>query len=106
MLAWETLWLLIWTIGGGINLVDQWWSHLGYSALITGIAFIFSLSLISSILNLPFSLYQTFVIEERFGFNQTNLENLDSGFGKDCAPDRYHRRAVAGGHPVVNERCR
>ena len=73
MLAWETLWLLLWTIGGGINLVDHWWSDPGYSALFTGIAFIFSLSLISSILNLPFSLYQTFVIEERFGFNQTTL---------------------------------
>ena len=73
MLAWETLWLLLWTIGGGINLIDHWWSDLGYSALFTGIAFIFSLSLISSILNLPFSLYQTFVIEERFGFNQTTV---------------------------------
>lgn len=73
MLAWETLWLLLWTIGGGLNLVDHWWSDLGYSALLTGIAFIFSLSLISSILNLPFSLYQTFVIEERFGFNQTTV---------------------------------
>lgn len=74
MLAWETLWLLLWTIGGGLNLVDHWWSDLGYSALLTGIAFIFSLSLISSILNLPFSLYQTFAIEERFGFNQTTLK--------------------------------
>jgi STE24 endopeptidase len=73
MLAWETLWLLLWTIGGGINLIGHWWSDLGYSALFTGIVFIFSLSLISSILNLPFSLYQTFVIEERFGFNQTTL---------------------------------
>jgi len=71
MLAWETLWLLLWTLGGGINLIDQLWYGYEYSALVTGIAAIFSLSLISSILNLPFSLYQTFVIEERFGFNQT-----------------------------------
>ncbi len=74
MLAWETLWLLIWTIGGGVNQVDHLWYGYGYSALITGIGVIFSLSLISSILNLPFSLYQTFVIEERFGFNQTTLK--------------------------------
>ncbi len=71
MLAWETLWLLLWTLGGGINLIDQLWYGYQYSSLVTGIAVIFSLSLISSILNLPFSLYQTFVIEERFGFNQT-----------------------------------
>lgn len=74
MLAWETLWLLIWTLGGGINVLDHWWSGFGYSVLLTGIAFIFSLSLISSILNFPFSLYQTFVIEERFGFNKTTLK--------------------------------
>jgi len=74
MLAWETLWLLIWTIGGGINLLDHLWYGYGYSALLTGIGVIFSLSLISSILNLPFSLYQTFVIEERFGFNQTTVK--------------------------------
>jgi STE24 endopeptidase len=74
MLAWETLWLLLWTLGGGINLIDQLWYGYDYSALVTGIAVIFSLSLISSILNLPFSLYQTFVIEERFGFNQTTLK--------------------------------
>ena len=73
MLAWETLWLLLWTLGGGINLIDQWWSGLGYSMLITGIVVIFSLTLISSLLDLPFSLYHTFVIEERFGFNKTTL---------------------------------
>ena len=74
ILAWETAFLLIWTIGGGLNLLDQWWSGFGYSALLTGIAFIFSVTLITAILNLPFSLYQTFVIEERFGFNQTTLK--------------------------------
>ena len=73
MLAWETLWLLLWTIGGGINLVDQWWAALDYPPLITGIAVIFSLTIVSSILDLPFSLYNTFVVEERFGFNKTTL---------------------------------
>jgi len=73
-LAWETLWLLLWTVGGGINLIDQWWSGYEFGALINGIAVIFSLLLMSSILNLPFSLYHTFVIEERFGFNQTSWQ--------------------------------
>jgi len=73
MLAWETLWLLLWTIGGGINLIDQWWIAFEYSALVTGLGVIFSLALISSILDMPFSLYQTFVVEERFGFNKTTL---------------------------------
>jgi len=74
MLAWETLWLLIWTIGGGIDAIDRWWSALGYGSMTTGIAVIGTLILLSSVLSLPFSLYQTFVIEERFGFNKTTLE--------------------------------
>jgi STE24 endopeptidase len=73
MLAWETLWLLLWTLGGGINLIDQWWGGLGDSPLIAGIGVILSLTLLSSLLDLPFSLYLTFVIEERFGFNKTTL---------------------------------
>jgi len=73
MLAWETLWLLLWTLGGGINLLDQWWGGLNYSPLIAGIGVILSLTLISSLLDLPFSLYLTFAIEERFGFNKTTL---------------------------------
>lgn len=74
MLGWETIWLLLWTLGGGISLVDQLWYGYGFSPLVTGIAVIFSLSLVSAVVNLPFSLYQTFVIEERFGFNQTTLK--------------------------------
>jgi STE24 endopeptidase len=73
MLAWETLWLLLWTLGGGISLLDQWFSGLGYPAIVTGIGVIFALTIISSILDLPFSLYNTFVIEERFGFNKTTV---------------------------------
>lgn len=71
LLAWETLWLLLWTLGGGIDLIDRWWSGFGYPTLQTGIFVVFSLILISSLLSLPFSLYSTFVIEERFGFNKT-----------------------------------
>ncbi len=73
-LGWETLWLLLWTIGGGLNLIDQWWAGFELSPLPLGIAVIFSLTLISSLLNLPFSLYHTFVIEEKFGFNQTSFK--------------------------------
>ncbi len=73
MLFWETLWLLLWTLGGGIDMVDHWWRGVSDSALLTGIAVIFSVTLIASLLDLPFSLYHTFVIEERFGFNKTSF---------------------------------
>ena len=73
-LAWEKLWLLIWTIGGGVNAIDSWWAEFEFPLLLTGIAVIASLILVSSLLGLPFSLYSTFVIEERFGFNKTTLK--------------------------------
>ena len=73
LLAWETLWLLLWTIGGGIDWIDRGWAGFEYPMLVQGILVIFSLLLISSLLGLPFSWYSTFVIEARFGFNQTTL---------------------------------
>jgi STE24 endopeptidase len=71
-LAWETAWLLFWTLGGGLNALDLWWSNQQLSPLINGIAVIASLMIIVAILDLPFSLYHTFVVEQRFGFNQTD----------------------------------
>ncbi len=73
LLAWETLWLLLWTLGGGIDLVDRWWLAFDYPPIATGILVIFSLTIVASLLSLPFSLYSTFVIEERFGFNKTTF---------------------------------
>ena len=71
-LAWETVWLLFWTLGGGLNALDLWWTNHQLIPLLNGIAVIASLIIISSIIDLPFSLYHTFVVEQRFGFNQTN----------------------------------
>lgn len=71
-LAWETALLLFWTLGGGLNALDLWWSNQQLSPLINGIAVIASLMIIVAILDLPFSLYHTFVVEQRFGFNQTD----------------------------------
>jgi len=71
-LAWETVWLLFWTLGGGLSTLDLWWADHQLAALINGIAVITSLVILTSIIDLPFSLYHTFVVEQRFGFNQTN----------------------------------
>jgi len=73
-LAWETIWLLIWTLGGGLNAIDLWWANYELSLLLNGIAVIASLLIIASILDLPFSLYNTFVVEQKFGFNQTTWQ--------------------------------
>ncbi|MGW8228837.1 MAG: M48 family metallopeptidase [Gammaproteobacteria bacterium] len=64
--------LLIWTLGGGLQLLDNVWRDMALSPLLTGVLVIFSVLIISSLLELPFAIYRTFVIEQRFGFNRTS----------------------------------
>jgi STE24 endopeptidase len=68
--------LLIWTLGGGLEWLDQTATAYGFNTIMTGIAVMLSFILISSLLELPFSLYGTFVIEERFGFNRTSIKTF------------------------------
>ncbi|MCP9291687.1 M48 family metallopeptidase [Gracilimonas sediminicola] len=56
---------------GGFNWLDQIVRAWGFGELVTGLTYIGILLLAKTILNLPFSIYSTFVIEERFGFNKT-----------------------------------
>ncbi len=68
--------LLAWTLGGGLQLLDDAWRSLGWNELATGTAVLLSVFIITSLLELPFSIYRTFVLEERFGFNQTNARTF------------------------------
>lgn len=68
--------LLIWTFGGGLEWLDQSWRSLGLDPVYTGIGVILSLMLLASLLELPFSIYKTFVIEQRFGFNRTTAKTF------------------------------
>jgi len=70
-LFYESILLLLWTLGGGLEWLNNSVIGLGWSPIITGIAVIISYVFISAVLDLPFSVYSTFVIEERFGFNRT-----------------------------------
>jgi STE24 endopeptidase len=64
---------LVFILAGGFNLVDQAARSFGFSSIPTGLLFTGMLALLSSILGLPFSVYATFVIEQRFGFNTTTI---------------------------------
>ncbi len=65
-----TVLLVFWFVGG-FGLLDEWLRSFGWSETITGLVFIGSLLIGNSLLSLPFQVYDTFVIEERFGFNKT-----------------------------------
>ena len=58
---------------GGFNWADLWVRGFGLSPLVTGIVYTGLILLLSSLVGLPFSIYSTFVIEERFGFNTTSV---------------------------------
>ncbi len=69
----STLVLLVWTLGGGLNWLDNAWQAQAFDILDTGVFFIISLMMIGSVIDLPFSIYRTFVLEQKFGFNKTTL---------------------------------
>lgn len=58
---------------GGFNAVDLLVRQLQFGSILTGLIYIFLLVLVSGILNLPFAVYSTFVLEEKYGFNKTTL---------------------------------
>ena len=62
---------LIFWFCGGFAWLDSWVRGLGLTALLNGLVFIGVLLVAKSLLGAPFGAYATFVIEERFGFNQT-----------------------------------
>lgn len=68
--------LLLLTLGGGIDLAFKYWSSVIESPILAGIAATATIFLIMTVLELPTSWYQTFVIEEKFGFNKSDLKQF------------------------------
>ena len=66
------LWL---TLGGLIQrLSDAWSSLFGQETLAHGTALLLSIFFVQALAGLPTTLYRTFVVEERFGFNRMTLK--------------------------------
>ncbi len=72
-LAYDSLLLLGWTLGGGFEWLDNNWRAENFSPVVTGVGVMLSAMVLMSLLDLPFSLYHTFIVEERFGFNRSSL---------------------------------
>lgn len=69
-LIYGAIFLLLWTLGGGLNYLDSVIRDYHYNEISTGLIVIFSIMLISAVIDLPFTLYRTFKIEQHFGFNR------------------------------------
>ncbi|MCY4523287.1 MAG: M48 family metallopeptidase [Halobacteriovoraceae bacterium] len=63
--------LMGWTLFGGLQYLDTLVVSQFQNEIIRGIVFFTLMGLISLIIDIPQSLYSTFVLEEKFGFNKT-----------------------------------
>jgi len=68
-----TIATVIFLLVGGFNYIDELVRSFGFTEIVTGLLFTGFLLLLSLLLGMPFSLYSTFVIEEKFGFNKTTV---------------------------------
>ncbi len=73
-LQFDAVLLLAFTIGGGIEWVATRCTDWFNSPLTQGVATLVVVLMLSSLLEVPFSLYRTFRIEARFGFNNMTLK--------------------------------
>jgi STE24 endopeptidase len=65
--------LLAWTLLGGLDALNQALTGWLGTGMVQQLALLASFAVISGAAELPITLYQTFVIEERFGFNKMSL---------------------------------
>jgi STE24 endopeptidase len=61
---------------GGFGWLEHWLSAYVSDPILLSLAFFGALFMLSDLLNLPFQLYSTFVIEEKFGFNKTTVKTF------------------------------
>lgn len=76
--------LLFW-FTGGFQVLDQGVRSWQWGPIATGLAYIGLLMLGRMLLSVPFRVYATFVIEERFGFNRTTPLTFVKDMGKGLA---------------------
>ena len=66
--------LLILTLGGGLQFIDDIWRQaLPVQEILRGAFVICSVLFLSSLIEVPYDYYKTFVVDEKFGFNKMTI---------------------------------
>jgi STE24 endopeptidase len=73
---------LILTLGGGLEVLNRISMTFGKSNIFNGLLFFLLLGFLTSLLSLPQTLYFTFVIEEKYGFNKTTWKTFITDMAK------------------------
>jgi STE24 endopeptidase len=84
-LMFDAIVLLVLTFGGGLQAIDNLAAAYTSGGLLRGVVFIAILTVIMSVVELPFDLYRTFGIESRFGFNKMTLGMFFGDMAKQAA---------------------
>ncbi len=80
------LMVLAFTLGGGLQALSELLAvRFEFGGHAHGIALIFSVAVISAVVDLPFSVYRSFVIEERFNFNRMTPKLFITDLAKNAA---------------------
>ena len=66
--------LLALVVSGSFGYLDIWIQQFNFNVYLQAIFYLLIVSLFFLVIGIPFSLYSTFVIEERFGFNKTTFK--------------------------------
>ena len=70
----QMLLLLILTLGGGLQFIDDIWRHaMPAQDIMRGAFVICSVLLLSSLIDVPYDYYKTFVVDAKFGFNKMTV---------------------------------
>ncbi len=77
--------LFYFTLGSGIALLDRCLSQFELGSIVHGTALILSAMFSIAVLELPLTIYQTFVVEEKFGFNRTTVKQFLKDLGLQTA---------------------
>jgi len=68
--------VLVMIVAGGFSMVDGWARVMSSNNVITALLFFGIIGFASDLLNLPFSIYDTFVIEKKYGFNTMTIRTF------------------------------
>ncbi len=88
--------LILFLFGGLLGMYDRWIASLGCSFVTGGVVFFLAFSLAGALLDIPFSLYATFRIENRYGFNTTTPRLWLSDLAKSMLISTFLLALLAG----------
>jgi STE24 endopeptidase len=76
---------IVFILFGGFNVVDLFARSFGKGPVLTGLLFMAALILLGQFVDIFFSAYHTFVIEQKYGFNRTTVKTFVGDFFKQLA---------------------